>query len=327
MWRAVCFVAASAGLFLGCGDEPSGNDSGPHDGSADTLPDGDGDSGGDADADTDADTDADSDTDADEPPAQAPYRVLFLVDASASHVRTDPSGQRQGLVEDALRPLLPQTNANVGALFFSSKVVPVEFGDPAASRFDLWSIAESSADLQGVLATARDFVETEANAMTPEDRARATFEVVVVGDGMVGPRCDQGCEDDEETCQDEQDNDDDQLVDQNDPDCEDTRPDSRYSICNAGEPPEENHYLDWPDGHLCPGYNRTEDFRARIGEILGLSESLGLRSIRLSTVLVYFEDPGPGMTRDGSVAFYRDLAAQGGGLFRDAGSGATIDFL
>ncbi len=274
-----------------------------------------------------------------------PVKVLFAIDQSYSLQCTDSTNRRYAALNQLIGDLLENPATSLGFVGFSSwsraqaftrNVADIQpFLDPAAGL-------GQATDYQGALATAAKMLETDMINAGPAERARTRYVVVFMSDGVPQPRCNQGCEDDEERCKNHEDDDGDGAIDGADTDCAnigDTslHPDNEFGACNSdiGALRDEgivgdDEYVDMVS--ICPAYNQPEQILHRVSQILELQDTYSVGSVTLNTVLLFspqhiVDDACPdasagfGYDEDQARSLLRAMALEGKGAFRDANLG------
>jgi len=274
-----------------------------------------------------------------------PVKVLFVLDQSYSLQCTDSTNRRYAALNQLIGDLLANPATYLGFIGFSSwsrvqgftrNLADIQpFLDPAAGL-------GQATDYQGALATVAQMLETDMVEVGPAERARTRYVVVFMSDGVPQPRCNQGCEDDEERCNNQEDDDGDGAIDGADADCaniSDTslHPDNEFGACNADIAAlrdegilGDDEYVDLMS--ICPAYNQPEQIMHRVSQILELQDAYSVGSVTLNTVLLYspqniVEIACPDAAADFGYdepqarALLRAMAIEGRGAFRDANLG------
>jgi len=274
-----------------------------------------------------------------------PVKVLFVIDQSYSLQCTDSTNRRYSALNQLIGDLLSNPSTYLGFIGFSSWSRQQDF---TRNTSDIQPFLDPAAglgpatDYQGALATAVQMLENDMVEVGPAERARTRYIVVFISDGVPEPRCNQGCEDDEDMCSNGEDDDGDGSTDGADTDCAnigDTslHPDNNYPICNmdiAALRDEgilgDDEYVDMLS--VCPGYNQPEQVMHRVDQILELQDAYSVGSVNLNTVLLFspqavVESVCPGASTEFGYneiqarAMLRAMAIEGEGSFRDANLG------
>ena len=217
-----------------------------------------------------------------------PVKILVVMDQSASLQCTDLEMTRRTAIQQLVAELRSNPAVSFGYLGFHAAVYRVGFTSP--DDFEA-QVAENivqvgpATDYQGALSTALQMLEQDMVNSPMSMRARTKYVVLFVSDGVPEPRCNAGCEDDDETCSDGIDNDGDGLIDGDDPDCADTLPDRLYGVCNTDEDIPEDNYVDMRS--TCPEYNMQPQVLRRIDDIMALAPAYGVGDLRLHTVFLF----------------------------------------
>ncbi|MCB9546094.1 MAG: VWA domain-containing protein [Myxococcales bacterium] len=271
-----------------------------------------------------------------------PVKILFVLDQSTSLQCTDSRNRRVRALRDVVDGLSPLPNVWFGFIGFANwtRVQPFTQDRGAATPFlDPAQGLGPATDYQGALASAARLLEQDMLDAGAAVRARTRYVVVFVSDGVPEPRCNAGCEDDRERCDDGGDNDGDGLVDAADPDCADLddnslHPDNLYGVCNTDRPIPDDLYVDMPG--RCPAYNQPRQIAQRIDDIRALEVAYRAGDVTLNTVLLASPQaaveavcPGAqaafGYNTDQARELLRGMARAGGGTFRDIDLEAADD--
>ncbi len=263
-----------------------------------------------------------------------PVKVLYILDQSASLQCTDSGQRRFAALRNSVDSLRRRPNTEFAFIGFSSWSREASFTrnrDDIAEFLDPNQGLGPATDYQGALATAIRLIETDMLEVGPAERARTRYQVVFVSDGVPEPRCNAGCEDDNDACTDGEDNDGDGRIDANDPDCDNLddnslHPDNLYGVCNTDQEIPDDVYVDM--NGICPAYNQPPQIRRRIEELLGLADTYSVGGVVLHSVLLFspqnvVEQVCPdaaasfGYDKAQAEALLREMAAQGNGTFRD----------
>lgn len=278
---------------------------------------------------------------------QFPVKVLYLLDQSTSLQCTDSNNVRFDALRDSLETLRSQPNTEFAFVGFSSWTKTSVSDEKRFTRdgSDVQDFLDSSqglgpaTDYQGALATGLQILENDMRETSPAERARTRYVVNFISDGVPTPRCNQGCEDDREACQDGIDNDGDGDIDGEDSDCEDIddntkHPDNLYGICNTTEEIPDGEYVDF-DG-ACPAYNQPRQVLKRVQDIVELEEQFDVGSIRLNSVLLFSPQsvvdaacPDAstqfGYDREEAESMLQSMAEEGEGAYRDVNLAESDD--
>ncbi len=273
-----------------------------------------------------------------------PLKVLFLIDQSYSLQCTDSTNKRFGPLTDLVNELLANPAAEIGFIGFSSWSLAQPFTRnlPDIQPFLDDSMGMGPAtDYQGALALAIKMLEDDMVESGPAERARTRYIVVFVSDGVPEPRCNAGCEDDQNACSDGQDNDGDGATDGADSDCANIgdnslHPDNLYGVCNTDLEIPEDEYVDMLG--VCPEYNQPQQIMARVSQLLELQDAYSTGSVTLNTVLLFspqavVESVCPGASAQFGYdeiqarQMLRGMAEEGNGIFRDANLAIDSSFL
>lgn len=265
-----------------------------------------------------------------------PLKVLYIVDQSASLQFTDPENLRFGALNASLDQVQSQPNAEFGFIGFASWSRQQPFtrnrGDVGAFVDPAGGLGPAT-DYQGALATAVRLIEQDILAAGPAERARTRYVVNFVSDGIPEPRCNPGCEDDQDMCSNGEDDDGDGMVDGGDMDCANIgdnvlHPDNLYGVCNTDQEIPDDVYVDITG--ICPEYNQPAQIMGRVQEILALADIYSVGDITLNTVFLFTEDTGIDVTQFGyeraqARALLSSMAEAGEGVFRDVNLGVGGD--
>ncbi len=264
-----------------------------------------------------------------------PVKVLFVLDQSTSLQCTDNQNRRFDALNGLISELRNSPDTSFGFIGFAnwsrlqgftrnaSDIQP--FVDPSGGL-------GPATDYQGALSTAIEVLEDDMRDVGLSERARSRYVVIFISDGVPEPRCNAGCEDDQNNCSDGEDNDGDGRLDGSDPDCSDIgnaaiRPDTLYGVCNTDQEIPDDIYVDYRG--ICPAYNQPETILQRVDELLGLADLYSVGDITLHTVLMFSPQavvesicPGAstsfGYDLDQARALLKAMARTGMGTFRDA---------
>lgn len=293
------------------------------------------------------------------PPADEvdlPIKILFVMDRSSSLECTDASNRRSTALRNAIDELASAAGTRTSPIFvarlgFSARTVVSDAFTPITSSTSLEPEPDprdlsSGTDYQGALASALQFLERDMRATPSAIRARTRYRVVFLSDGQPAPSCHAGCEDDNIRCSNGVDDDGDGIIDGADPDCAGppgpstpvVYKDLNYPLlCNVDDPRE---VLD-PDEFVdiegrCPDYNQPYQIIERVEEITDLARVWTVAAVNVDTVLLFArpEDLNPlcaplanqfDPTRARSIL--SAMAAAGGGVYREANSAGSTDYL
>ena len=273
-----------------------------------------------------------------------PLKVLFMIDQSYSLQCTDSTNKRFPPLQDLVSTLLANPAAEIGFVGFSSWSLSQQFTrnmDDIAPFLDDSMGLGPATDYQGALALAIQLLESDMVEVGPAERARTRYIIVFVSDGVPEPRCNAGCEDDENACTDGEDNDGDGATDGADTDCADIgdnsiHPDNLYGVCNTDLEIPEDEYVDMLG--VCPAYNQPEQIMQRVTQLLELQDAYSTGSVTLNTVLLFSPQAVVEGVCPGAAAQFgydeiqarimlRGMAEEGGGIYRDANLAIDGSFL
>ena len=271
-----------------------------------------------------------------------PVKVLFILDESGSLQCTDEALLRFEALDRAVQQIRSKPNTEVGFIGFAARIRQQDFTrnrDDLDEFVDAASGVSPATDYQGALATAIRVIEEDMLESGPAERARTRYKIVFVSDGVPDPRCNAGCEDDQNTCSNGEDDDGDGLVDEQDPDCDNIddnslHPDNLDPVCNTTQELDEDLLVDRQG--ICPAYNQPEQIFRRVDELLSLKETYSAGALDLSTILLFASQeqvearcPGAaeafGIERTQAEALLRDMADAGNGTFRDVNTTTSGD--
>ncbi len=131
-------------------------------------------------------------------PGEANVRLVMLVDVSGSLQFVDPTGRRRDAMRAVAGHYADVADSHIMALGVGLR----PWGEPVfmpAADFLVpgWVLASDvQTDLEGTLAALRAALLDDVNNLSPADRARTFYEVVLMSDGAPTPRC---CEANAET--------------------------------------------------------------------------------------------------------------------------------
>lgn len=269
-----------------------------------------------------------------------PVKVLFLLDQSSSLQCMDSGQKRFDALNKSINSLRANPNTEFAFVGFSSWSRHVDFTrnrDDIAEFMDPNRGLGPATDYQGALATAIRVLESDMLEAGPAVRARTRYQVVFVSDGVPGPVCHAGCEDDKNTCNDGIDNDGDGLIDAEDPSCaldeNNHYLDDFRGPCNVMDIPDDT-YVDMTG--TCPDYNQPRQIYQRVDELIALKDHYSVGGLVMNTVLLFSPQEVVqavcpeaaeefGFERVPAEILLRQMALQGGGTFRDADTAVEDD--
>jgi hypothetical protein len=217
-----------------------------------------------------------------------PVKILIVMDQSTSLQCTDQAMLRQTALQRLVADVSNNPSVRLGYLGFHAGVFQVDF-TPAANFFaavggNINSLGPAT-DYQGALSSVLRMLEQDMLNAAISMRARTKYVVMFISDGTPEPRCDAGCEDDDDRCSDGNDNDGDGMIDGADDDCADTLPDNLYGVCNTDEEIPDDVYVDMRS--ICPEYNKIPQLIRLVEDLITLGEAYGVGDISFHTTFLF----------------------------------------
>lgn len=120
------------------------------------------------------------------------YRVLFIVDVSGSTTQSDPTQQRAPAVQAAIQQYANNPEVSFALMSFSTTPMVLE---PTFTR-DLgvllpvipqFNVSNGGTDYLDTLTTAKNLIATDANTLSVSERARTTYIIQWLSDGVPQP--------------------------------------------------------------------------------------------------------------------------------------------
>ncbi len=273
-----------------------------------------------------------------------PVKILVVMDQSDSLQCTDEAMARRTAVQQLVADVRGNPSVTLGYLGFHAGVFQLDFTTPEdfeAAVNDYIVQLGPATDYQGVLSVVLQMLEQDMVNAPISLRARTKYVVMFVSDGVPEPRCDAGCEDNDDNCSDNQDNDGDGFVDGGDPDCDDTMPDQLYGVCNTDEEISQDYY----DGSIgqyvdmrsvCPEYNMEPQILRRVDDLVALADAYGVGDLTFHTPFLFAPQDivharcesnamGFAYVREDAQPLLMAMAESGGGVFQEVNTALQGD--
>lgn len=231
-------------------------------------------------------------------------KVLILLDRSGSWQFTDPNGAHFQAIAELLDTLGERSDTQVGIIAFNAgmEVTPFTRDRDVLDAALANAFASGQTDIQGALGTAARLIEEDVAGASVVERARTTYELVLVGDGLPDPICHAGCDDD--------------------PSC--------WGYCDVDPAADPDDDLDPEDFEglfvdlvPCGDYNTDDAILAAVERLRALEQTHRLAAVRLHTVFVFsLPEPqlpplcagAPAYDRQLAEDLFSRIATRGGGL-------------
>ncbi len=230
-------------------------------------------------------------------------KVLILLDRSGSWQFTDPGNAHFEAITELLDTLGESSDTEVAIIAFNAgmEVTPFTRDRGVLDAALANAFASGQTDIQGALGTAARLIEQDVAGVSLVERARTTYELVLVGDGLPDPVCHAGCD--------------------NDASC--------WGYCDVDPDADPDDDLDPEDYEglfvdlvACGEYNTDEAILAAVDRLRALEEAHRLAAVRLHTVFVFalpepqippLCDGVPPYDRQVALDLFSRIATRGGG--------------
>jgi hypothetical protein len=242
-----------------------------------------------------------------------PVKLLIVMDQSASLQCTDPNNARLDALNRAGSELDALPNVEFGVVGFASWSNITEFSNRWGDASAALSLDEGSdgpaTDYQGALSTVLRVLEQDMIDAGPAEVARSKYIILFLSDGIPEPRCNAGCDDDD---------------------------DLLYGVCNTSEEIPDDVYVDMYSE--CPEYNQSPQIMQKVQDIISLGDTYGAGEMKLHSIFLFAPEnivtaqcgdvaEQFGYVREEAEPLLRKMADEGMGTFRDVNTTEEIDFL